>query len=106
MKVSFRTSAVDDIKAAAIYYHRKAGPETALEFVEALKEAINHLRQFPLIGSFRFASELDVPDLQNWPLQKFPYIIFYAASAEHIDIWRVLHARRDVPAHLTSEMPA
>lgn len=101
MKISLRASAVSDIKAASIYYHRRAGPETALDFVEALEEAINHLRQFLLIGSSRFASELDMPDLQSWPLQKFPYIIFYVASAERIDIRRVLHARRDVPAHLT-----
>ena len=47
MKVSLRTSAVNDIKAAAIYYRRRAGPETALEFVETLEDAINHLRQHP-----------------------------------------------------------
>lgn len=101
MQASLRAFAVNDIQAAAAYYHSHAGPKTALEFVEALEDAINHLRRFPLIGSFRFASELEVPDLQSWSLRKFPSIIFYVARAEHIDIWRVLHARRDVPAHLT-----
>ena len=59
MQASLRALAVNDIQAAAAYYHSHAGPKTALEFVEAIEDAINHLRQFPLIGSFRFASELE-----------------------------------------------
>ena len=72
MQASLRAFAVNDIQAAAAYYHDHAGPKTALEFVKALEDAINHLHRFPLTGSFRFASELEVPDLQSWTLRKFP----------------------------------
>jgi toxin ParE1/3/4 len=31
-------------------------------------------------------------------LRRFPYLIFYMEQADHIDVWRVLHGRRDIPA--------
>jgi toxin ParE1/3/4 len=41
---------------------------------------------------------LDIPGLRSWPLRRFPYVIFYIEQENHIDVWRVLHARRDIPA--------
>lgn len=29
---------------------------------------------------------------------RIPYLIFYMEQADHIDVWRVLHAERDIPA--------
>lgn len=105
MQANLRAFAVNDIEAAVTYYHDEAGPGTALDFVDALEAAINHLRRYPLTGSLRFAFELEIPDLRSWPLQKFPYLIFYVPDDHHIDIWRVLHARRDIPAYLTPDPP-
>ena len=65
--------------------------------------AIEHLRRHPFTGSLRFAFELEIPDLRSWRLKRFPYLVFYVADDELIDIWRVLHLRRDIPAHLTDE---
>jgi proteasome lid subunit RPN8/RPN11 len=42
--------------------------------------------------------ELDLPDLRSWKLWRFPYLIFYVARGEYIDVWCVLHAERDIPA--------
>ena len=67
------------------------------------RPAINHLRHYPNSGSLRFAFELEIPGLRSWSLQGFPYLIFYVPQDDRIDIWRVLHARRDIPTHLTAE---
>jgi toxin ParE1/3/4 len=29
---------------------------------------------------------------------RFPYLIFYLVGADHVDVWRVLHAERDIAA--------
>ena len=86
-----------------VYYRDEAGPEIALDFVDALEAAITLLCDHPHIGSLRFAFELEIPNLRSWPLQRFPYLLFYVPDDDRIDIWRVLHARRDVPASLTAD---
>ena len=103
MQVSLRAVAAEDIEAAIDYYRAQAGPDTALAFVESLEKAIEHLTRHPFTGSLRFAFELEIPDLRSWRLERFPYLVFYVAGDDLIDIWRVLHARRDVPAHLADE---
>jgi len=42
----------------------------------------------------------NLPGLRFWPLQRYPYLVFYIELADHIDIWRVLHSQRDIPAWL------
>ena len=105
MKVDLRALAALDIEAALDHYRDEAGSQAALDFVAALEAAINHLRSHPNSGSLRFAFELEIPELRSWRLQKFPYLIFYVPQDDRIDIWRVLHARRDVPAYLSSDPP-
>lgn len=105
MHAQIRAVAEHDVEEAVAYYRGEAGPGTALGFVGALEAAITHLCDYPLIGSLRFAFELDIPDLRSWPLQRFPYLVFYVPDDDRIDIWRVLHARRDIPAFLTAESP-
>lgn len=105
MQADVRALAADDIEAAVDHCRVEAGSETALDFVDALDAAVDHLRQYPNSGSLRFAFEIEIPELRSWSLQKFPYLIFYVPQQECIDIWRVLHARRDIPAYLSPEPP-
>ena len=51
------------------------------------------------------APELEIPELWSWCLERSPYLVFCVAGDGLIDIWRVLHVPRDVPAHLTDEPP-
>ena len=106
MQADLRALAATDIEAAVAYYHDQASEKTALDLVDALEAALDHLRQHPLTGSLRFALELEIPGLRSWPLQRFPYLIFYMTDDDRVDIWRVLHARRDILAYLTSDPPA
>lgn len=45
----------------------------------------------------RYATELLIPELRYWSMRRFPYLIFYTPGSEEIDVWRVLHGKRDIP---------
>lgn len=81
-------------------------PGTAANFVEALQQALDHLSRHPLTGSLRFAFELDIPELRTWSLNRFPYLIFYVCNNDDVDVWRILHAGRDIPTSLGNDGPA
>ena len=98
--VELRRLAADDIDAALSYYRREAGESLTTRFVDALEEELSRLSRHPLIGSLRYSYELNIPALRSWSLAAFPYIVFYIDRAEFVDVWRVLHARRDIPAWL------
>jgi toxin ParE1/3/4 len=81
-------------------YQENAGPRVALSLVEELERAFARIASYPAAGSPRFAYELGIPDLRHVRVKGFPYLIFYIELAAHIDVWRVLHAKRDIPAWL------
>ncbi len=95
-----RELASRDVEEAVDYYLGEGGEQVALGFVEALERAYCHIASQPASGSPRYAHELNLPGLRFWPLQRYPYLVFYVELADHIDIWRVLHGQRDIPAWL------
>lgn len=92
-----------DIQEAFDYDLNEAGSEIALAFVDALERAMTDLSRHPAIGSPRYAHELDLPGLRHWPVRDFPHVIFYVELQDHIDVWRVLHGQRDIPAWMPGE---
>jgi toxin ParE1/3/4 len=95
-----RQRALHDIDDTIAHYLAEAGEKVALRFIDALERAFRHISAHPGSGSPRYALELDLPDLRCWPLQRFPYLIFYVEGERDIDVWRVLHGERDIPAWL------
>ena len=95
-----RALARRDVDAAVDCYIREAGPDVALGFIEALQSAYRMLIDQPAAGSPRYAHELAVPGLRSRRLKRYPYLVFYIERSDHIDVWRVLHAQRDIPAWL------
>lgn len=65
-------------------------------FIDALQDAYQHLSMFPKTGSQRYAHELSLPRLRSWKLKRYPYIVFYVEQDNHIDVWRVINAKRDI----------
>lgn len=100
--IARRISARRDAEAATDYYWREAGSDAALGFVEAIEAAIRRIAENPGIGSPRYAHKLDLAGLRCLRLQRYPYLIFYVERADRIDIWRVLHAKRDLPSWLVT----
>ena len=98
--VRLRELAHGDTEAAVDYYIREASPEVALAFVEALRIAYRMIADHPTAESPRPAHELALPGLRSRMLKRYPYLVFYVEQDDHIDVWRVLHAHRDIPAWL------
>jgi toxin ParE1/3/4 len=97
--VILRAQAEQDIQEAIDHYLAAAGaPTAALAFVDALEQTLLKAGRHPAAGSPRYAHELDLPGLRFWPLPRFPYLIFYLVQNDHLDVWRVLHSQRDIPA--------
>ena len=99
-QVRLRQLATTDLEVANDYYRQEAGDQIALEFIDAVERGIKHISRSPHVGSLHFAYELGIPELRAWPLQGFPYIVFYVVADDEIDVWRILHTRRDLPATL------
>lgn len=98
-----RQRAEQDIDEAIDHYFAEGGTDLALQFVDAIESAFSHLNAHPESGSPRYATELDLPGLRHWPLDKLPYLIFYVVNVNVIDVWRVLHGKRDVPETMQSD---
>ncbi len=102
-RVVRRERAERDIDEAAAHYRAEGGPALELRFIDALEAAIRQVATHPAIGSPRYASDLKSHNLRFWPVRRFPYLIFYVEREDHVDVWRVLHGQRDIPAWLRDE---
>ncbi len=96
--VLLRKAAEDDVEVALRWYAAEAGNDVARRFVAAVRATVTEIARHPATGSPRYAHELDLPGLRSWQVRKFPYLIFYRDDGETVDVWRVLHAHRDIPA--------
>ena len=99
-KLVRRAIADADVLVALDYCFTNA-PEYAFDFIDDLERAYQHIEQYPASGSPRYAIELELPELRAWKCQRYPYVIFYAESAEQIEVWRVMHEKQDLPESLT-----
>lgn len=87
-----------DVDKAIAYYLSEGSESAALGFVDSLQQAYLHIGRHPATGSPRYGHELDLPGLRDWPLKHYPHLVFYIEREDHIDVWRVLHGQRDIPA--------
>jgi toxin ParE1/3/4 len=95
-----RAVAHGDVESALDHYVDVAGVDVALRFVASLEGAYRAIAERPATGSLRFAHDLGLPGLRSRKLARFPYLIFYFDRGDHIDVWRILHAQRDIPSWL------
>ena len=96
--VLLREQARRDVEQAIGYYLDEAGETVALGFVDALQAAYRAIAEGPATGSPRYAVELDLPGLRSIALRGYPYLVFYMEAEGPVQVWRVLHAHRDIPA--------
>lgn len=98
-----RALAKQDVEDAIRYDLSEDAEQAALGFIDALEQAYTHIGRQAGTGSPRYAHELDLPGLRSWPLKRFPHLVFYVERDDHIDVWRVLHGMRDLPAWLRED---
>jgi len=96
--IALREEARRDIDDAIAYYFEEGAAEAALGFVHALEQAYAHISRHPATGSPRYAHELSLPGLRSWPLARYPHLIFYVEHEHTIDVWRIAHGKRNIPA--------
>ncbi len=92
-----------DIDETLGYYLTEGADAAALDFIDALEQAYAHIARHPATGSMQYAHEMNLPGLRFWPLKRFPYLVFYVEHESHIDVWRVLHGKRDIPNWLQDD---
>jgi len=100
-----RAQAEQDIEQALKYYLDEGAEQAALAFVNALESTFKQIVRQPAIGSPRYALELELPGLRFWRVSRFPYLVFYRELDDHLDVWRVLHVQRDIPARMSTNEP-
>ena len=88
--------AIADVHDIIYYYRKQAGTAVAENFAIEIDEAYARLRQHPNIGSPRPALDLDIEGVKSWVLKRFPHQIFYEIQNDHVELWRILHPRRDI----------
>lgn len=93
-----REQATRDVEDALGFHLAENAESAALGFIDALHKAYVHIGRHPAAGSPRYAHELNLPGLRCWSLTRYPHLVFYVERADHIDVWRVLHGQRDLPA--------
>lgn len=92
-----------DIDEAIDHYLEEGSARAASGFVRSLERAFANIGRQPGAGSPHVGRELDIPGLRAWPLRRYPHIAFYVEREEHVDVWRVLHAKRDMPSWLLED---
>lgn len=98
-----RSEANRDVDEAIDHYLSESAEQAALGFIDALEQAYADIARHPATGSPRYAHELNIPGLRSWSLKRYPYLVFFVEREDHIDVWRVLHGQRDIPAWLDAE---
>jgi toxin ParE1/3/4 len=89
-----------DIDDAAAQVQDEAGVDVALRFLGAVESAFDLLARNPGVGSPRQATLLRLPGVRCWPLRPWPQLIFYVERDRALNVIRVLHGARDIPAAL------
>lgn len=105
-RVVQRSLAQRDIAQAFEHYLEEAGSEVATGFIRAMDECMSRIAKFPESGSPRHAGALGIPGLRFAPVEEFPYLAFYLVADAHLDVLRVLHRHRDIPALFTENFPS
>lgn len=82
-------------------YIARDNPGAALRFLESVQAAFDQISDHPAIGSRRYAYSPLLKDLRVWAVPDFEnYRVFYLERSDHVDVLRILHAARDIPAAL------
>jgi toxin ParE1/3/4 len=98
-KPVIRRAQVDlDVLEVVEQYFTEGAEEAALRFVDELERACRAIGRHPAAGSPRYGHELDLPGLRSRKVGRFPYLVFYLELPDHVDVWRILHEQRDIPA--------
>jgi toxin ParE1/3/4 len=93
-----REQARRDVDEIVGHYIGEGALQAAFGFIDALERGYSHIGRHPGTGSPRYAHELNIPGLGCSGLARYPHWVFYVERDDHVDVLRVLHGQRDIPA--------
>ncbi|MGV3656070.1 MAG: type II toxin-antitoxin system RelE/ParE family toxin [Noviherbaspirillum sp.] len=82
-------------------HYSRISPNLANRFLDDFYALLLRLELHPGIGACRYAHLLPDHSLRFGQLAHFPFLVFYRWNEVLVDILRILHERRDLPAELT-----
>lgn len=88
----------------AIAYLLVQRPSSAAELLDCFEKAVEQLGRFPQSGSPRLGQWINLPALRSMVLRGFPFLLFYIERDDHLEVVRLLHASRDLPAILADDL--
>lgn len=98
--------ATDDLTELVDHFLETAGSAVALRFVDSAERAFDQLAAMPGLGALLGLDELPYEDIRRWHIDGFgSLMILYREVADGVEIVRVLHTARDIPA-LLRDAPA
>lgn len=95
-----RREASEDLRQAIDNYGAEAGERIAVGFADAVEATLARIARRPGLGSPRHGQQLRLPGLRTQAIRRYPYLVFYVEFEDRIEVWRVLHMRRDIAALL------
>jgi toxin ParE1/3/4 len=104
MSRSLRKSALFEADVAVRFgwYVQEAGERVAWRFLGAVELTIARLADQPEIGRVRYFKDARLQGLRSLrvdvPFSKV--LIFYRASSDGIELWRMMHGARNLPVRL------
>lgn len=102
-KLLIRPQAIIDLDDQALHIAVDS-IEAGLRLYVAAHAAYARLLDMPELGARRRLEKPDLVGLRMWPIPDFPnHLIFYRPVDDGVEIVRVLHASRDIPATLEAK---
>jgi toxin ParE1/3/4 len=91
-RLRFSPAFKDDLNSIFDYI-AEDNPSAASKFVKKIKDTCRHIDRFPEIGIARDDIRLGT-NLRSFPVGN--YILFYRATAAHVEMVRIIHGSRDI----------
>jgi toxin ParE1/3/4 len=104
VRVELSLAADSDILLAALHY-ANVSDAVLDKFYKALFAAQQHIARYPSSGLNRYAYEVSIPNLRHWPLNGFPYALFYLEHSAHCTVIRCAHMSSNIPSNLQTAQP-
>lgn len=97
------TTADREIDTQVAWYAEHAGATVARRFYVTLKTTFRHLVENPGHGRIFESPHAALGGVRTWLVRGFPFLVFYRAVDDGIEVIHVLHGARDRTRILAAE---
>lgn len=92
-----------DLDAQFLYFAEES-VDLARRYFTAAQNTLERLAQMPELGAVYGFERTELADVRVWPVREFGnHLVFYRPVPGGIEVVRVLHGARDIPAVFAGE---